>query len=94
MKLKQENAEIIALKVLGWLAADQELCQVFLGTSGASQEDLRSGVSDPAFLASVLDFVMMDDAWVMRCCDMCALAYTDPMMARQSLPGGGEVHWT
>ncbi|MEO9819946.1 MAG: DUF3572 family protein [Paracoccaceae bacterium] len=42
----------------------------------------------------MLDFVMMDDAWVVQFCDSNACAYTDPMMARQMLPGGGAMHWT
>lgn len=94
MVLSQETAETIALQVLGWLAGNDTLCPVFLGASGASEADLRAGVRDPSFLISVLDFVMMDDDWVIACCDACGLAYTDLMQARQSLPDGGEVHWT
>lgn len=94
MAVTQESAETIGLKVLGWLAGNEELCPIFLGSSGASEADLRSGLLEPAFLGAVLDFVMMDDAWVVACCDALGLAYTDPMAARQALPGGDEVHWT
>lgn len=92
--MKQETAETIALRALGWLAQNEELLPVFMGATGVSSDDLRGRASDCAFLASVLDFLMMDDAWVMEFCDSNGLAYTDPMQARQSLPGGGDMHWT
>lgn len=92
--MSPNEAERIALLALGWLAADAELCGVFLGTSGASVQDLRDQAADPAFQASVLDFVTMDDAWVMAFCDANALPYEAPMRARQALPGAEQVHWT
>lgn len=94
MTVSRESAETISLQVVSWLAGNDELCPVFLGASGASEADMRHGLRDPAFLGAVLDFVMMEDAWVMSCCDALGLAYTDLMAARQALPGGGEVHWT
>jgi len=89
-----ERAEMIALQALGWLAGNDDLMPVFLGATGASAQDLRAQAGDPAFLGSVLDFLMMDDAWVIAFCDASALAYEAPMQARQLLPGGAQVHWT
>lgn len=90
----QETAEVLALKVLSWLAANEDLLPVFQGATGVSEADLRSGATDPVFLGSVLDFVMMDDAWVIQACDASGLAYDSIMRARHALPGGGEVSWT
>ncbi|WP_300061788.1 DUF3572 domain-containing protein [uncultured Roseobacter sp.] len=90
----QETAEVLGLRILGWLAADEALLPVFLGATGASEADLRAGATDPVFLASVLDFLMMDDAWVVRACDALGVAYDAPMQARQALPGGAQVNWT
>lgn len=94
MNLTQDAAEAIALKCLGWLAANDELLPVFLGATGASEADLRAGAQDPEFLGSVLDFVMMDDAWVVAFCAEAGLENTAPMAARAALPGGAQVHWT
>lgn len=94
MSFSPEAAETFALKALGWLAAEDELMPVFLGASGASIEDLTLQATDPAFLASVLDFITMDDAWVIRFCDEIGAKYEDPMMARHALPGNEQVHWT
>jgi hypothetical protein len=92
--MKREAAETVAMQALGWLAGNDELLPVFLGSTGASLDDLRAGAGDPAFLGSVLDFVMLDDAWVVAFCDAAGLPYAMPMQARAALPGGGEVHWT
>jgi hypothetical protein len=84
----------VGVQALGWLAGNDELLPVFLGSTGASLDDLRAGAGDPAFLGSVLDFVMMDDAWVVAFCDAAGIAYTVPMQARAALPGGAVTHWT
>jgi hypothetical protein len=92
--MKREMAETLALTALGWLAGNDELLPVFLGATGATEDDLRAGAADPAFLGAVLDFLTMNDAWVMAFCDDAGLGYDLPMTARQALPGGGQVHWT
>ena len=92
--LKRETAEAIGLKCLAWLISEEDLLPVFLGSTGASEADLRAGATEPAFLGSVLDFLLMDDVWVLRFCEAADLAPEMPMQARQALPGGHNVHWT
>ncbi|MEL6450743.1 MAG: DUF3572 domain-containing protein [Pseudomonadota bacterium] len=94
MTLSQESAEVIGLQALGWMASNEELLPVFLGATGASETDVRAGASDPAFLGALLEFIMMDDAWVTAFCDAEGLPYDTPMRARLALPGGDQVHWT
>lgn len=89
-----ESAETLALKALAWLAGNEELFPVFLGATGARHESLSKSASDPAFLGSVLDFLLMDDAWIVGFCDASGYGYEDPRRARAALPGGGEWHWT
>lgn len=90
----QNTAETLALQCLAWLVGNEELLPVFLGSTGASETDLREQAQDPTFLGAVLDFVMMDDAWVVAFCDTNDLAYDAPMRARTALPGGAQVNWT
>ena len=94
MPFSADQAEVLSLKALSWLAGNDELLPVFLGASGASLSDLRDRVNDPAFLGAVLDFLLMDDAWVMAFCDIEALPYSALVEARAALPGGEQVHWT
>jgi hypothetical protein len=89
-----EQAELLAIRALGWLAGNDELWPVFLGATGAQVASLRAAAADPAFLVSVLDFLTQDDAMVIAFCDAEALPYAAPLMARRALPGGGEVNWT
>lgn len=91
---EQDRAEWVAIRALAWLAANDEVMPVFLGATGAAADDLRDRASDPAFLVSVLDFLMQDDVWVIAFCDGEGLGYDAPMRARHSLPGGQEMHWT
>jgi hypothetical protein len=92
--MSQDNAEIIALKALGWVMAQGDLSTVFLGATGASENDLRTRSDDPDFLASVLDFITMDDDWIISFCTGEGLPFDAPMIARMTLPGGAPVHWT
>lgn len=94
MTVAREYAETIGLQALTWLVSHEELLPVFLGASGASETDMREGLGNPDFLGSVLDFVLMDDAWVREFCDANGVAYDMPFKARQLLPGGEQVNWT
>lgn len=94
MTVSRESAETIGLQAVAWLAANDDLLPVFMGATGASEDDFRQGLDDPAFQGGVLDFIMMDDAWTQAFCDAQGLAYDMPMRARHGLPGGGDVHWT
>lgn len=89
-----DQAETVALQALAWLAGNDELMPIFLGSSGASLEELGRRARDPAFLGAVLDFVLMDDAWVVNFCDTAGIGYNLPMQARAVLPGGEAVNWT
>jgi hypothetical protein len=92
--MQSEEAEVLAIRALGWLAADDELWPRFLGATGATQDGLAAAAADPAFLAAVLDFLTQDDATVIAFCDAADLAYDAPLQARRALPGGEEVSWT
>lgn len=94
MPVSADAAETLALQAVAWLVAQEELLPVFLGATGASEADLRSRVNDPAFLGAVLDFLMMDDAWIIAFCDTVGVPRDLPMQARAALPGGAQMHWT
>ena len=92
--MSQESAETLALSALGWLAGNDELLPVFMGSTGTSEADMRERAADAEFLGSVLDFLLMDDAWVIAVCDAHGWDYTDLAAARGALPGGEQVNWT
>lgn len=92
--MSPEHAEKIAIAALMWLAGNDELMPVFLGSTGASADGLRAQAQDPAFLGSVLEFLTMNDTWVTAFCDSEGLSYQEPLRARYALPGSEAVHWT
>lgn len=94
MSFSRESAEVLALEALGWLVTNDDLRPVFQGASGASDDAIKNGAADPAFLGSVLDFILMDDAWVVACCDAIGKPYDSLFRARQMLPGGEQINWT
>ncbi|PJF11170.1 DUF3572 domain-containing protein [Pseudorhodobacter sp. MZDSW-24AT] len=91
---RQDSAETLALQALSWLAANEDLLPVFMGSTGLAPDELARRAAEPEFLGSVLDFLLMDDAWIMAFCDATGLRYEAPMLARAALPGGEAQHWT
>jgi hypothetical protein len=94
MAIGKDAAETIGLNALTWLVGNDELLPIFLGSTGAGVDDLRGAVTDPAMQGAVLDFLLMDDAWVAAFAEAYQLPYEQVMQARMSLPGGEQVHWT
>ena len=92
--MNQTQAEVVGLQALGWLIGNDDLRSVFLGASGATVDDLKTRASDSDFLASVLEFILMDDAHVTGFCDANGLSYDTPMLALYSLPGQAVPNWT
>lgn len=94
MSVSSDAAETLALQALAWIAAQDDLLSVFLGSSGISEVDLRASAGSPEVLAAVLDFLLMDDAWVTGFCDSQSLPYERIAHARAALPGGQMPNWT
>jgi len=92
--MNKEIAETRALEVLTWVLAEDDLIQVFMGATGASQDDLRSNTSNHEFLISILDFLLMDDSWVISCSKFMNIDPSQIQVIKMSLDGGQEVNWT
>ena len=92
--MTQDQAELLAIRALGWLAANDELWPVFLGATGAEAGALRDRAQDPEFLGALLDFLLMDDAWVVEAGAALSVTPEALVTARHALPGGAEINWT
>ncbi len=89
-----ENASAVALGALSWLGSADDMLPVFLNASGLSADGLRAGLGDLEILAAVLDFVLMDDSWVLSAAEHAGRDPLDFGRARQCLPGGMVPNWT
>jgi hypothetical protein len=86
----REVAEIVAVQALSFIAGDPERLGLFLAESGLGPETLRTAATEPQFLASVLDFVLRDDATVKAFASASQLHPTNIAAARQVL---GDPTW-
>ena len=92
--MTKDTAETFALRALAWIMGQDDLVGLFLGSTGASLDDLKNNAADPEFLGAVLDFVLMDDTWVIQLSQDMGIPADHVMQARAALPGGQTVHWT
>lgn len=90
----QETATILALKVVGYLAESKDLLEVFLNSTGLDENTLRTCLEDPEFQAAILDFLMMDDTWLLGFAQAHSVQPEEILGARAALPGGDLPHWT
>ena len=89
-----QEAEIYALKVTNWLISNQDLLDVFMRSTGVSEATIKSDFHDGVFLAAILDFLLLDDNWVIAACNAMQLEPDTMHTARLLLPGGERVNWT
>lgn len=92
--MSENRSEIIALQALDWLIGNDELREVFMGSSGLDAESLKAGAGDSTLLVAVLDFIGMDDAWILGFCEYAGVPPENFRFIAQGLPGGEVVHWT
>jgi uncharacterized protein DUF3572 len=86
----REVAEIVAIQALNFIAGDPERLGLFLAETGIGPQNLRAAATDPRFLASVLDFVLRDDATVEAFAKASELHPTNVAAAREVL---GDPKW-
>ena len=94
MIVNAEDAEIIALKALAWLMTHEDQLGNFLGTTGLSVADLKQRAGTAEVLVAVLDFIAMDDEWMVDCARYLVVSPDQLALARETLPGGSSPHWT
>ncbi len=91
--MERNQAEILAIRVIEWLAADHDTMQRFLASSGMTLAAIRTQSDSPDVLASVLDFLLADDRSIMAFSEASGYSPDAPLRARQALPGGDNPHW-
>ncbi|CAM5766917.1 hypothetical protein LMIY3S_01982 [Labrys miyagiensis] len=58
---QKQWAEEIAAQALGFIAADQDRLENFFTLTGLAPTEIRAAVTQPGFLASVLQHVLSDE---------------------------------
>ncbi len=86
--MHREEAEIIGLRALAFLAADDRRIDGFLRMTGTEPQHLRESAADPAFLGAVLDYILGIEALLLEFTASEECDDTLPARARRALPGG------
>ena len=64
-----------------------------MGSTGVSDTTIKNEFQNGVFLAAVLDFLLLDDSWVIAACKAMQLQPEAMSAARLLLPGGKKVNW-
>jgi Protein of unknown function (DUF3572) len=90
----RKAAETLGAQAFSWVADDADRLNAFMLMTGASPADVVRNITQGAFLGTVLDYILTEDALVIAFCDTRSLPYTAVMQARALLPGGETWNWT
>jgi hypothetical protein len=88
----REEAEIIAVKALGFVAADPELLPRFLAITGIEAHSIRQAAGEPGFLAGVLQFILAHEPTLMRFAAETGTPPASVGRALRALPLGDDDH--
>ncbi len=81
------EAEIIALKVLGFLAEEPDRLRRFMDLSGMDLDTIRNSASEPGFLGAVLDHLLGDESLLLVFAADNAISPERILTLRRKLPG-------
>ncbi len=87
-----QDADIIALQALGWVLQDQDRAERLLALTGLDPRELRSGLEDPAMLASLLGFLANHEPDLVACADAIGVAPAKLAAAADQLNAPGDFH--
>ena len=87
--MTSENAQILALEGLGWLAGDDEAFPRFLDLSGIDPAGLREAAGQAGTAVAVLDFLLGHEDMLLRFCEDASVEPRQFHLARHRL--GGEA---
>ena len=88
----RENAEALAIRALGFVAADPELLPRFLAISGIEAGSIRQAAREPGFLAGVLHFIAAHEPSLMRFSEESGIPPQQVSAALRALPFGDDSH--
>lgn len=79
--------EFIAVKAIEFFAGNPEALAGFFAHTGSGPADLKANLGNPMFLASILDYMMMDESVLLEFAKTMDLNPQDIVKARLMLPG-------
>ncbi len=93
ISITPEQAEILALKILGWLAENPDEMEKFTTLAGITPADILQQADNADMLGGMMDFFLSDDTMLTRFCEEQNIDPFLPAQARRLLPGGQTPDW-
>jgi Protein of unknown function (DUF3572) len=87
----QDAGQAMALQALAFLAADSDLLDGFLATTGLHLGDVRDLAADIDFQAGVLDYVLANEPLLISFAVDSGVRPQDIVAARSRLPGASDA---
>ena len=87
LTLKQDDAGVVALEALAYIAGDESALMRFIQFAGVSPDQLRREAAEPETQAGVLDYLLSDEALLLAFCGEQGYPPETPARARRALPG-------
>jgi hypothetical protein len=85
--VNSEEAEVAALKALGFLAAEPERLSRFMELAGMDLAAIRASAAEPAFLGGLLDHLLADESLLLIFAEEHGLRPERIAELRRKLPG-------
>ncbi len=92
VRMDTESAQALAIKGLGFIAADPELLPRFLSITGIEADQIRAAAREPGFLAGVLQFLLNHEPTLLQFAEASGVAPQTVGEALRKLPFGGDDH--
>lgn len=89
--MNNEQAQILSLTALSYMAQHEDILIAYLRLSGISPEELRNSAADPTILGSILDYFLQNEQRLIAFCEAENIAPNQIVRARKLLPGGEPV---
>jgi Protein of unknown function (DUF3572). len=80
-----QDDETIALRLVGWIVADSVRAERMLSLTGLEPGALRTGLSDPATLSALMDFVINHEPDLLACAEALDVKPASLVAARERL---------
>ncbi|MCF8474569.1 MAG: DUF3572 domain-containing protein [Emcibacter sp.] len=86
--MNDEQAEIIGLRALSYIAQNEEILVAYLKLTGITPHELKESASEPVILGSILDYFLQNEKRLIAFCDDINMMPNQIIHARRLLPGG------
>jgi len=85
--MNRENAEIVALQALAYVAGREKTLERLMFETGIDPRHLASAMDSGEMLAGILDFLLAHEDILIEFCDHENIDALTPARARRALPG-------